>query len=66
MLSLVLSLIDLVLIFVVFGLFKNITDNQNEILLILRDEVNTLNRELQDMRDDGKWLSILLKIVELK
>jgi len=54
MLSLVLSVICLVLIFLVFGLFKNVTDNQNEILLILHDEVNTLNRELQDMRDDGK------------
>jgi len=42
------------LIFLVFGLFKNVTDNQNEIIVILTDEVNQLNRELQDMRDDGK------------
>jgi len=54
MLSLVLSVICLVLIFLVFGLFKNVTDNQNEIIVILTDEVNQLNRELQDMRDDGK------------
>ena len=54
MLGLVLSLIDLVLIFAVFGLFKTITDNQDSIITILRDEVNQLNRELQDMRDDGK------------
>jgi len=54
MLSLVLSIICLVLIFLVFGLFKNVTDNQNEIIVILTDEVNQLNRELQDMRDDGK------------
>lgn len=54
MLSLVISIINLVLIFLVFGLFKTITDNQNDIILILRDEVIQLNHELQLMRDDGK------------
>ena len=55
MLSLVLSIICLILIVVVFRLFKTVTDNQNEIIIILRDEIIQLNHELQLMRDDGKW-----------
>ena len=54
MLSLVLSLIDLVLIVIVFKIFKTITDNQDSIITILRDEVIELNKELQALRDDGK------------
>ena len=54
MLSLVLSIICLILIVVVFRLFKTVTDNQNEIIIILRDEIIQLNHELQLMRDDGK------------
>ena len=54
MLSLILGLINLVLLFLVFVLFKTITDNLNDIIIILRDEVIQLNNELQVLRGDRK------------
>ena len=54
MLALILSILCWILIFIFIGLFKHITDNQTEIIIILRDEVIQLNKELQTMRDDRK------------
>ena len=47
MLSLIVSLIDLVLICFVYKIFKEVTDNQDELLQVLNDDI-------QRLRDDGK------------
>lgn len=47
MLSLILSVINLILICFVFKLFKKVTDNQEKIIYELNDDI-------QRLRDDGK------------
>lgn len=49
-----LTIVNLVLICKTFKIFQEITDNQDSIITILRDEVIELNKELQALRDDGK------------
>ena len=47
MLSLILSVINLILICFVFKQFKEVTDNQEKIIYELNDDI-------QRLRDDGK------------
>lgn len=47
MLSLIVSLMDLVLICFVYKIFKEVTDNQEKIIYELNDDI-------QRLRDDGK------------
>lgn len=51
---LILSVLNLILICKVFKIFTEITNNQNDLLYILRNDINQLKFDMNKTRDDGR------------